>query len=153
MVDTRSTVKALYIYTFATLVEWPTSKRSGDFVIGVYGSQVAVYNELIKKYSGKSIGSQKIVISKFKSKAAITNCHILFVCEENTADISSLASTYAKESTLIVGERVGALSKGAIINFIVDGNQQKYEINKTNAKNHDLVITNKLSDLAISVTK
>lgn len=151
--DTRSVVKAMYIYTFATLVEWPSDKRTGDFIIGVYGEKTAVYDELIKKYSGKSIGSQKIVIKNFRNKDEIKGCHILYVTEERTTDLSYLSGSLAAQNTLLVGEQKGALSKGAIINFIIDGNQQKYEINKTNAKNHQLVIADKLSDLAVSVTK
>ncbi len=151
--DTRSVVKAMYIYTFATLVEWPAERRTGDFVIGVYGEKTAVYDELIKKYSGKSIGSQKIVVKNYRNKDEVKGCHILYVTEERTNELSSLSGSLLTENTLLVGERNGALAKGAIINFIVEGNQQKYEINKTNAKNHRLVIADKLADLAAKVTK
>mgnify|MGYP000042640408 CR=1 FL=1 len=153
MPDTRSVVKALYIYTFATLVEWPEEKRSGEFVIGVFGKKTPVYEELLKKYSGKSIGSQKIVIANYASKSAIDNCHILYVTDENTQFLSSLSAELAPENTLLVGEKNGALSKGAIVNFIIDGNRQKYEINKKNAKKHKLVIADKLTNLAANVIK
>jgi len=151
--DTRSVVKAMYIYTFATLVEWPAERRTGDFIIGVYGEKTAVYDELIKKYAGKSIGSQKIVVKNFRNKAEVKSCHILYVTEERTNELTELSASLSTENTLLVGERSGALSKGAIINFIIEGNQQKYEINKTNARNHKLVIADKLSDLAASVTR
>lgn len=153
MTDTRSIVKAMYIYTFATLVEWPEDKRTGDFVIGVYGERTAVYDELMKKYSGKAIGSQKIVIKNYRTRQETKGCHILYITEEKTNDLPYFAGALAKENTLLVAEKNGALAKGAIINFIIDGNQQKYEINKTNARNHKLVIADKLSDLAASVTR
>jgi hypothetical protein len=43
------------------------------------------------------------------------------------------------------------LSKGAAINFIVKGASQKFEINKSNAKNHKLIIADRLLNLASSV--
>jgi len=151
--DTQSTIKALYIYTFATLVEWPPDRQTGNFVIGVYGDNFAVYDELYEKYSNKSIGSQKIIIENYTTKNAINKCHILYVSEENTSQIPSLSSQLASKNTLIVADRTGALSKGATVNFIIEGNQQKYEINKKNAKKHKLVIADKLSDLAANVIK
>lgn len=153
MPDTRAVVKALYIYTFATLVEWPKEKRSGEFVIGVLGEKTSVYNELVKKYSGKSIGTQEIVIENYSNKSAVETCHILYVTENNTQYLKSLASQLAAKNTLLVGEQNGALSSGAIVNFIVEGNRQKYEINKKNAKKHNLVIADKLSNLAANVVK
>ena len=58
----------------------------------------------------------------------------MYVSEENTSQIPSLSSQLASKNTLIVADRTGALSKGATVNFIIEGNQQKYEINKKNAK-------------------
>ncbi|MFT5822059.1 MAG: hypothetical protein ACI8ZM_003315 [Crocinitomix sp.] len=153
MPDTRSVVRALYIYTFATLVEWPQEKRSGNFVIGVFGEISGVYSELTKKYSGKSIGSQEIVIKNYQSTQDISDLHILYVSPENTKHIKALSQTTIKGNTLLVSEGVGGLTKGAIVNFIIEGAQQKYEINKSNAKKHKLVIADKLSDLAANVIK
>lgn len=153
MPDTRSVVRALYIYTFATLVEWPKEKRTGDFVIGVFGETAGVYSELNKKYSGKSIGSQKIVVKNYQSTKDISDSHILYVTPENSKYIKTLVQTTIKENTLLVSEGAGGLTKGAIVNFIIEGNQQKYEINKSNAKKHKLVIADKLSDLAANVVK
>lgn len=153
MTDTRSVVRALYIYTFATLVEWPQGKRSGEFVIGVFGETSGVYTELNKKYSGKSIGSQKIVVKNYKSTKEINEAHILYVSPENSNYLKTIVQTTIKENTLLVSEAQNGLSRGSVINFIVEGNQQKYEINKTSAKKHKLVIAEKLSNLAANVVK
>ncbi len=149
--DTRSVVKALYIYTFATLIDWPVEYRKGNFIIGVYGSQDAVYNELNKKYSGKSIGKQKIQVKRFRSKSEINKAHILYVTEDRSAQVTSLSSKFKSKSTLLVTEKEGYLSKGSVINFVVEGNKQKYEINKKNAKRHNLTIADKLAGLAVRV--
>lgn len=153
MPDTQSVIRALYIYTFATLVEWPEEKRSGNFVIGVFGEKPGVYSELEKKYSGKSIGSQKIVVKNYQSTKDISDTHILYVTPENSKHIKALLQTTIKENTLLVTEVIGGLSKGAIVNFFIEGNQQVYEINKSNAKKHKLVIAETLSELAANVVK
>jgi hypothetical protein len=149
--DTQSVIKALYIYTFATLIDWPEKYRKGDFEIAVFGEKTAVYNELKDKYAGKSIGSQQIVIKNYSSRSDINNAHILYITEEKSQYIDYMASKLSSRSTLIVSEKSGSLQKGAVINFIVEGNIQKYEINKKNARKHDLFIAKKLADLAANV--
>jgi len=149
--DTRSVVKALYIYTFATLIDWPADYRKGNFVIGVYGTQDAVYNELNKKYSGKAIGKQEILVKRFNSSSEINKAHILYVTEDKSSQMTSLSSQFKSKSTLLVTEKEGYLNKGAVINFVVEGNKQKYEINKKNAKKHGLTIADKLAGLAVRV--
>ena len=153
MKDTRSPVKALYLYNFATLIDWPTDYRKGDFIIGVYGSKEGVYDNLKMKFEGKAIGSQEIVVKSYSSSSQISKAHILYVTPKNSSQISSLNSQFKGKSTLIVTERIGNLSKGAAINFIVKGSSQKFEINKSNAKKHKLVIADRLLNLAINVVE
>jgi hypothetical protein len=155
--DTRAIYKALFIYNFATLVDWPAEYRKGDFNIGVYGSDNSVYSELNKKYSGKAIGSQEIKIKKINSKSEIpAKTHILFLTSDKSADITTVSSSLGNKSTLLITEKSGYLSKGAIINFVIDktnNNKQSYEINKNNAKKRKLVIASKLSSLAVKVVE
>lgn len=153
MKDTRSPVKALYLYNFATLIDWPTDYRKGDFIIGVYGSKEGVYDNLKMKFEGKAIGSQEIVVKSYSSKSQISKAHILYVTPKNSSQITSLNTQFKGKSTLIVTEKVGNLNKGAAINFVVKGTSQKFEINKSNAKKHKLVIADRLLNLAVNVVE
>jgi len=155
--DTKSMYKALFIYNFATLVDWPSNYRKGDFIISVYSSEKGVYNQLSKKYSGKAIGNQEIKVLSVSSMSAInTKSHILFVSEEKSSNIGTLNSKFKGKSTLLITDKDGYLNKGSIINFVIDrtkNNRQSYEINKSNAKKHKLVIASKLSSLAAKVVE
>ena len=90
MKDTRSPVKAMYIYNFATLIDWPSQYRKGNFVIGVYGNKDGVYDNLKTKFEGKSIGSQEIVIKNYTSVSQITKAHIVYVTPVKSSQVSSL---------------------------------------------------------------
>ncbi len=154
--DTRNVLKALYIYNFATLVDWPSEYRKGDFVVGVYGSNESIYDELNTKYSGKAIGSQEIVIKKFSRSSDIDKAHILYLSQEKSDEISSLSTKFKGKSTLLITEKDGYLNKGAVINFVIDknnNNKQSYEISIGNAKKHNLIIASKLESLAARVIK
>jgi hypothetical protein len=153
MKDTRSPVKAMYIYNFATLIDWPSEYRKGDFVIGVYGTKEGVYDNLKMKFEGRAIGSQEIKIQNYSSVGEISKAHILYITPTKSSQISTLNSKFKGKSTLLVTEKEGYLSKGAAINFVVKGTSQKFEINKSNAKKHKLVIADRLLDLASSVVE
>jgi hypothetical protein len=148
--DTHARLKALYVYQFATLVDWPKEFKQGDFVIGVFGES-NLYDELTSKYSNKSVGSQSIKIKKYLNFAEISNSHILFVANENSERTAELVKKYKSKSTLIVTEKEGKLKDGAVINFIVKDNKQTYELSKTNAAKYKLIIGAKLENLAARV--
>lgn len=148
--DTHKTVKALFVYQFATLMDWPKEFKQGDFVIGVYGDS-PLYPELMSKYSNRSVGSQAIKIRSFSNYNDISPCHILVVAPEMSDRVADLAKKFKSKSTLIVSEREGKLRDGAIINFVVKDNKQSYELSKTNAARHKLVVGSKLENLAARV--
>ena len=142
-------LKAAFIYNFATLVDWPSNRKTGDFIIAVYGDE-NVYQELKTRYSVKSVGSQKVKVVKYSSAAEIAKSHILFIGEEKGKDLTTAKSKISSYNTLLVSESKGGLSKGAIINFIGPGGVN-YEISKTNAKKHNLVVASRLLNLAKKV--
>jgi hypothetical protein len=148
--DTHKTVKALFVYQFATLVDWPKEFKKGDFIIGVYGES-PLYDELTSKYSNRSVGSQAIKIRSFQNFADITTCHILVVAPDVSDRVAELARKYKSSSTLIVSEKDGKLKEGAVINFVIKDNKQSYELSKTNAGKIKLVVGSKLENLAARV--
>lgn len=157
IVDTKSIYKSMFIYNFATLVDWPADCRKGDFIIGVYGNDQAVYDELNSKYSGKAIGSQEIKVVKYATKEKINgSIHILYITADKSESISAFNTKFYGKSTLLITDKPGYLEKGAIINFVIDANRnnkQSYEIDKSNAKSHKLYVPSKLTTLAAKVVE
>ena len=147
----------MFIYNFATLVDWPADYKKGDFIIGVYGNDQSVYDELNSKYSGKAIGSQVIKVVKYATKDQINSkANILYIAKDKSESIGSLNTKFYGKSTLLITDKPGHLEKGAIINFVIDSkrnNKQSYEIDKSNAKSHKLYVPSKLTTLAAKVVE
>ena len=55
--------KALFMYNFTKYIEWPQTKQSGDFVIGVMGNS-AIVSELNAIASKKTVGAQNIKVNQ-----------------------------------------------------------------------------------------
>lgn len=145
--DTTAIVKAAYIYNFAKLIDWPSSNKKGNFIIGVYG-QTNVYQELINKYSAKRIGTQDIEIKKLSETPDVGDVHVLFIAKNNTKDLKSILNFIEFEPVLVITEEDNTLLRGSIINFLIINNSLKFELNISEAQNRQLIVGSRLKDLA-----
>lgn len=143
-------VHANIIYRFTKYINWPDDKKTGDFLIGVIGNTPLFY-ELKNLTSKTSPSGQPIVIKKFSAAASSFNCHILFVCDEQSESVKRIASCTGNTPTLLVTESGGLSRKGACINFILVDDHLKLEINKTNIERRNLDIAAELLNVGIII--
>jgi hypothetical protein len=143
-------IHANIIYRFTKYIDWPEDKKTGDFIIGIVGVS-PLYEELRTFTAGKMVGSQKIVVKRISSAATYGNCHILFVCEDESGSLKKIASLTAGEPVLLLSEAEGSAHKGSCINFIIIDEHLKLEINKNNIAQRNLGIASELLSLGIIV--
>jgi hypothetical protein len=144
-------LKAAYLYNFGSYVEWPASAFADGqtpLVIGVldpdpFGS---ILDQIARQ---KQIAGRKIVIARFESAEQVKACHIFFVPGSASAAVRSQALQKLLHSpTLVVGESPGLTAQGAVINFFIEQNKVRFEINPQAAKDRGLKISSKLLGLA-----
>ena len=138
------------IYRFTKYIDWPNEKKSGDFIIGIIGD-TPLYDELKNFTDNKWVDNQKIVIKKFSSSATSFNCHILFICDDESRSMKKIAIATAGASTLLVSESEGLSRKGSAINFIIIGDHVKLEINKNNIEQRRLDVASEFLTLGTIV--
>ena len=148
--ETDYKVHANIIYRFTKYIDWPTNKKSGDFIIGIVGDS-PLFDELKALSATKTVGSQKIVVVKMSPSASSYNCHILFITDEESNSLKKIAALTAGSATLIVSESEGLARKGSCINFITVDERLKLEINKVNVEQRDLRIASELLELGIII--
>jgi hypothetical protein len=151
VINREYTLKALFLYNFGSYVEWPREAFGGDdrpFVIGVLGYS-PVEATLREIAATKTIGGRRIVIERIPSAAAMVPCQILYVPQDvglqgQQSAIESLGNSHV----LIVGDSPGFAQRGAVVNFFVQANKIRFEINVDAAKDRSLTISAKLLSLA-----
>lgn len=148
--DTSAIIKASYIYNFAKLVDWPDEQKKGNFVIGVMGGS-SMYQQLVTKYNGKTIGVQPVEIRKITNSQNFSMCHVLFVDHDYSPSLPTVSETLNNQSTLLIAHKDGALAEGAAINFVVIDDNLKFELSVSNAEKHNLFIGSTLKSLALHV--
>ncbi len=138
--------KSKFIYNFTKFFQWPNSVRSGDFVIGVIGSNNQ-YTDLQDYTQGKKVITQDITVKKFSGADEVNNCHLLFVSKYRVGQLDKL-SDKATTNTLLISDSDRAIDKGAAINFIMQGNRLRFEFAASNAMNSGLKFSSRIKDMA-----
>jgi uncharacterized protein DUF4154 len=147
-------VKAVFLYSFGRYVDWPaeTDEKIGrSFVIGILGED-PFGGALDKIAKTKQVENRPIVVRRWKSFEQYRPCHILFVPrttlpEQQAAAIGNLAT----EHVLIVGETPGFAEQGGTLNFFIEGESVRFEINITAVRRQTLAVDGKLLRLATTV--
>lgn len=144
-------IKADALLIFGYYFTWPADAVPGDeFVIGVLGEAPFSNQRITQRF--KTVRNKKIRVLSFDSARDYKPCHILFVADKPTARSveknaqSRLAAALNQingGAVLVVTETAGQATKGAMINFIVDANQNrvKTEVNVAEIKKAGLGLT------------
>jgi len=151
VINREYTLKALFIYNFGSYVEWPPAVSTSDarpFVIGILGSS-PVKSTLREIAVTKTINGRRIIVEEFSSADAVKPCQILFIARNaGSQDQQRAVERMRREPVLIVGESAGFATQGAVVNFYVEANKIRFEINVEAARRHQLTISSKLLALA-----
>jgi hypothetical protein len=147
--DTQAKVKATYLYGFTKYFDWPA--KEGNFVITIVGENIGLVNELVNMSKTKMVGSQKIEIQNHQSLKDFEKSNIIFITSDKSAVLADAVGKFKGKGTLIVTEKTGLAKVGATINFIVEENKQKFELNKSAATKAGLTVGTSLEKLAATV--
>lgn len=144
-------IKAAYLYQFGRYVQWPASAfadSQSPLVIGILGQ--APFGDTLEEITRtKRIEGRPIAIRQFASMAEYKPCHILFVtASAGPAQTTAAIETARKSPVLLVGEESGFLQQGGVVNFFLDENRIRFEVNMEAAQQKQLKISSKLLSLA-----
>lgn len=144
-------IKAAYLYQFGRYVQWPSESFAtpqSPLVIGLLGPDPfgGILNEIART---KRLEGRPIVVRQFATMADYTPCHIMFVSAAVPADQKTAAIQQAQgKPILLVGEEPGFAERGGTINFFMEENRIRFEINTEVARQDQLKISSKLLSLA-----
>lgn len=146
-------IKAGFTYNFAKLMEWPSgafAQPDSPIVIGVLGTD-PFNGTLDQVLKGKQANGRAFEVKHLKWGADLKGCNILFVSDSETAHLDELFHNIKGLPILTIGDTPGFAQRGGIINFVVEDNRVRFEINADAAKQANINISSRLLSLAIPV--
>lgn len=163
-------IKAAFLYNFLKFVDWPEDKENDNnnpILIGIIGKDIIA--DAFEPVKDKKVKNKNTVIKTFKSFEelkkikdekspefqdtvdALRKCHLLFICSSEKNNLVEIIDLVKNNSVLTVGETSGMLKTGGIINFLLEENKVRFEVNLVAAKQSKLTIRSQLLRLAKQV--
>lgn len=143
-------VKAAFLYNFAKFVEWPgeaLSDEGSPIVIGIVGAD-PFGSALDRTIKGQTAQGRPLAVRRLKSGQDLKGCHILFISASETRRIPQILDGIRGSSILTVSEVEQFAHIGGIINFFIEQNKLRLEINVDTAGRARLKISSKLLSVA-----
>ena len=157
-------VKAAFLYNFLMFVDWPLEKMADSnepIIIGIIGKDQ--FENAFEPVKDKLAKDRKVIVKRFKGLEelkkneaelnqtieAIRKCHLLYICRSEAVSLKEILNLIKGCSVLTVAGMENFLeSGGGIINFVVEEDKVRFEINLTAAKQAKLQIRSQLLRLA-----
>ena len=142
-------IKAAFLYNFAKFVDWPAKALPGastSITLCILGED-PFGTDLEQILDGKTVNGKSIVIKRFRGIRGLEGCHILFISSSERHHLPEILGALRGASMLTVGETERFAKLGGIINFTIEENKVRFEINVDAAERAGLKISSRLLKL------
>jgi len=149
---TESQVKAAYLYNFGKFVTWPTTPAPSEDSrnICVLGKDPfgAVLDSTV---AGESIDGKKITVRRLAKVQESAHCSILFVGLSEASRLDAILPVARRFGTLTVSDIPHFAERGGMIEFVMQQNKIRFEVNRAAAQQSHLVLSSELLKVAVKV--
>lgn len=148
-------VQAAYLYNFGKFVKWPAvapANQSGAFTICVLDGD-PFGGTLQTALVGESVGGKPVTVKRLPKAQDAATCHILFISSAQDKDLRRILTAVGQVSVLTVSDMPDFSKRGGMIQFILDGDRVRFDINLDSAGKSHLVFASELLKVAAAVTK
>ncbi len=143
-------VKAVFLYNFIKFITWPESvfpNFDTPVTIGVLGANPfgSFLDELI---ADEYIRNRKIEIHTSDNLSDLQDCNLIFISKSEHGRLDEILSGIGSQPIVTVGEIENFTRHGGIINFYLEGNKVRFEINNDSAQQRGIFISSQLLNLS-----
>lgn len=144
-------VKAAFLYKFCLYVEWPeTAFETTDspLVLGVTGPH-SMADNLARVVDSRTVHGRPVQVRYVDTDAALHGLHVVFL--SNTIPLSSLPSLAGDGPMLIITENPPQPDAESGINFVLDDNRVRFDVQLDNTSRRGLKLSAQLLQAARNV--
>lgn len=149
-------VKAVYLYNFGKFVQWPAGTApegpENGFPICILGPDPfgATLDEIVK---GESIEGQPLVTRRVEKVEGADGCRILFITAMPKERLAMTLQALQSKPVLTVSDMPDFCTRGGMIQFILQADKVRFEVNLPPADKAGLTLSSQLLKVATSVLK
>lgn len=148
---TEYQVKAAYLFNFGRFVKWPASATAAnDFAICVLGSD-PFQGTLESIVSGERVDGKPVTVRHLNSAEDAGGCKIVFVSNSEQERLGPIMAALRHDPVLTVSDADRFVDHDGIIQFVMDGDRVRFQVNLSAAKNAGLGLSSELLKVATAV--
>ena len=148
-------VKAAYLYNFGRFVKWPAGVAAGkgdSFPVCVLGRDP--FGPILDStLAGEALEGKPVVIRRIARPQDAADCRILFVSSTEEHHLKEILAAIDQAGVLTVSDMPGFSRRGGMIQFVVEGDRIRFEINLATAESAKLVLSSELLKVAAAVRR
>ena len=152
---TEYQVKATYLYNFGRFVKWPGSTPTGkadSFSVCVLGRD-PFGSILDSTLAGEALDGKPVVLRRISKPQDGVDCRILFISSAEEKHLKGILTALDESGVLTVSDMPDFTRRGGMIQFVLEGDRVRFEINLTSAESARLVLSSELLKVAASVKR
>jgi hypothetical protein len=144
-------LKAGYIHNFTKFIKWP---EKANREINEKGLKFCLlgedpFGEIWDVFARKLKKKNRILlVTPQVSMEEMPQCHILFVSQSEKSNVNQILQLVREHPVLVIGDTPGFAEKGISINFFLQKNKIRFEINREALKRAGVVVSSELLNLA-----
>jgi hypothetical protein len=148
-------VKATYLYNFGRFVRWPGTVPAGkadSFSVCVIGRD-PFGSILDSTLAGEALDGKPVLLRRISKPQDAGECRILFISSTEEKHLDEILTALDQSGVLTVSDMPGFTRRGGMIQFVLDGDRVRFEINLTSTESARLTLSSELLKVAASVKR
>lgn len=142
------TLKALWIGKFTYFIEWPsTSSNSQVFTIATLQNK-SFHEQMTVLLSKHSLCGKPVKTVWLKQFSDTIDYQVLVLPEMKTEELNSIVEKTKNKPILLIGDTGNYAQSGVHINFYIEDQYIKFEINETSIQNSGFFVSYRLLNIA-----
>ena len=156
---TEFQVKAAYLSNFGRFVDWPAGAEPGVDGNGSETFSVCVLgpdpfgDALDRALSGDKINGVPLAARRIARVQEFSGCRVLYIAAPEDTRLRSVLAGLAGAPVLTVGDSPDFTLQGGMIQFVLDGNRVRFEVNLTAVQRAHMNLSSELTKLATVVRR
>jgi hypothetical protein len=150
-VSSEYSVKAAFLLNFARFVEWPSAAFSDPqdpMTICVLGDD-PFGTVLDQTVAGEQVRNRPVATRRISSVARSRDCHVLFI-NSGSGNLPGIVDAL-DDGILTVSDQPGFVESGGIIEFAIESNRIRFDINERAASDAGLRLSSQLLRVARTI--
>jgi hypothetical protein len=151
---TEYEVEAAYLSNFGRFVEWPARPGTANDVFNVCVLGPDPFGPLLDAaLKNEIINGAPMMAKRIATPEEAGGCRIVFLNSPKESQLDATLNTLAAAGAVTVSDMANFTRRGGMIQFILDGNRVRFEINLAAAQRARLTLSSQLLKLAVAVRR